>query len=84
MSVGYIYGNRRTSDYEGEGMIMRDALEAVRQYGDVAHEEFPYNEEVPKMIKLLSTMDASFSKKVILIVLANMLVSQAKMLLSLR
>ena len=63
MSVGYIYGNRRTSDYEGEGMIMRDALEAVRQYGDVAHEEFPYNEEVPKMIKLFEYSGRKLFKK---------------------
>lgn len=52
MSVGYIYGNRNTSDYKGEGMIMRDALEVVHQYGDVHKDVFPYNEEVPKMISL--------------------------------
>lgn len=40
MSVGYIYGNRSTSDYGGEGMIMRDALEAVRTCGDVYKEDF--------------------------------------------
>lgn len=40
MSVGYIYGNRNTSDYKGEGMIMRDALEVVRKYGDVYKEDF--------------------------------------------
>ena len=63
MSVGYIYGNRRTSDYEGEGMIVRDALEAVRQYGDVVHEEFPYNEEVPKMIQLFEYSGRKLFKK---------------------
>lgn len=35
MSIGYIYGNRTTSEHKGAGMVMRDALEAVRQYGDV-------------------------------------------------
>lgn len=40
MSVGYIYGNRSTSDYKGEGMIMRDALEVVRKYGDVYKSDF--------------------------------------------
>lgn len=40
MSVGYIYGNRSTSEYKGEGMIMRDALEAVRTCGDVYKEDF--------------------------------------------
>ena len=40
MSVGYIYGNRSTSEYKGEGMIMRDALEVVRKYGDVYKNDF--------------------------------------------
>lgn len=40
MSIGYIYGNRSTSDYKGEGMIVRDALEAVRKYGDVYKSDF--------------------------------------------
>ena len=52
MSVGYIYGNRKTSNYKDEGMIMRDALEAVRKYGDVRKDLFPYNEEVPRVIGL--------------------------------
>ena len=52
MSVGYIYGNRKTSDYKNSGMVIRDALEAVRQYGDVRQDLFPYNEEVPKMTML--------------------------------
>lgn len=52
MSVGYIYGNRNTSEYKDSGMIMRDALEVVKQYGDVPHRLFPYNEEVPVAINL--------------------------------
>ena len=52
MSVGYIYGNRNTSDYKDSGMIMRDALEVVRRYGDVKNDLFPYNREVPEMIEL--------------------------------
>lgn len=52
MSVGYIYGNRTTSTYEGIGMIVRDALEAARKYGDVARQLFPYNTEVPEVINL--------------------------------
>ena len=47
MSVGYIYGNRRTSKHKGVGMIVRDALDTVRKYGDVPKEDFPYNVEVP-------------------------------------
>lgn len=52
MSTGYIYGNRNTSLLKDEGMIIRDALNAVRMYGDVYEYEFPYNVEVPKAIEL--------------------------------
>jgi C1A family cysteine protease len=52
MSTGYIYGNRTTSTHKGAGMIVRDALEAVRKYGDVPKENFPYNVEVQEAINL--------------------------------
>ena len=52
MSVGFIYGNRKTSDYKEEGMIVRDALKALNQYGDVENSKFDYNKEVPKVIEL--------------------------------
>lgn len=51
MSVGYIYGNRSTSTWKDPGMITRDALKAVKLYGDVPKEYFPYNTEVPKVIE---------------------------------
>lgn len=52
MSVGYIYGNRTNSDHKEPGMIMRDALDIVLKYGDVPKEDFPYNEETPRAIRL--------------------------------
>lgn len=52
MSVGYIYGNRTNSKHKGPGMIMRDALDIVAKFGDVPYEDFPYNEETPRAIKL--------------------------------
>ena len=52
MSIGYIYGNRTTSEYKDEGMVIRDALEVVRNFGDVPKEYFPYNIETPTAIKL--------------------------------
>lgn len=52
MSIGYIYGNRSNSEHKGAGMIMRDALDIITQFGDVPKEDFPYNEEVPRAIKL--------------------------------
>lgn len=51
MSTGYIYGNRRDSDHKETGMIMRDALKAVTNYGTTEYEMFPYNIEVPEAIK---------------------------------
>lgn len=52
MSVGYIYGNRTNSEHKDPGMIMRDALDVVVKYGDVPKEDFPYNEETPRALKL--------------------------------
>lgn len=57
MSIGYIYGNRTTSEHKGSGMIMRDALEVVRKFGDVPKSDFFSgfsldNVEVPIAISL--------------------------------
>lgn len=54
MSVGFIYGNRATSNHTGRGMVVRDALEAVRKYGTVVKTLFPYNKEVPEMIEMFN------------------------------
>lgn len=53
LSVGYIYGCRYS--YTGEGMYLRDALKTLKDRGISTHEEFPYNEEVPKMIQLFNS-----------------------------
>lgn len=54
MSVGYIYGNRTTSKHKETGMVIRDALEAARLYGDVYKESYGDvdNVEVPVAIDL--------------------------------
>jgi C1A family cysteine protease len=51
MSTGYIYGNRSTSTWKNEGMIVRDALKAVQLSGDVVKSDFPYNIEVPEALE---------------------------------
>ncbi len=56
MSVGYIYGNRTNSDYKDSGMIMRDALDIVRNFGDVPKKMFPYNIETPSVINLYESV----------------------------
>lgn len=63
MSVGYIYGNRINSEHKEDGMVIRDALDAVLKYGDVENALFPYNSEVPRVIELFeSEKDRLFEK----------------------
>lgn len=50
MSVGYIYGNRENTSHKSNGMILRDALNNLRLYGDVEKKYFPYNIETPEVI----------------------------------
>lgn len=40
-SVNYIYGNRLDTDYQGSGMIPREALKTILDYGDCLWEVFP-------------------------------------------
>lgn len=51
-SQGYIYGDR-FSFYKGEGMITRDALDALRKYGAVIYDEFPYIDTYDKLFPLI-------------------------------
>ena len=48
-SVGFIYANRAEDDYQGKGIILREALKQLHKCGDVLHEDFPYNIEYPKI-----------------------------------
>ena len=41
-SRGYIYGNRRSTDYQGEGMYVRQALKNFNHDGDCLTTKFPY------------------------------------------
>lgn len=59
MSTGYIYGNRRLTLYKGKGMYTKDAIKTVSKYGDVPHNLFPVNVEVPDAIeKFEATVDS--------------------------
>ena len=48
-SRGYIYGNRRETDYQGEGMNTRQALKQLYHCGDCELKDFPYNETYPSV-----------------------------------
>lgn len=54
VSVGFTYGYRPTGYYAGEGMYPRDALKTVQQKGVVRHKNFPFNEEVPQISKMVN------------------------------
>ena len=48
-SRGFIYGNRRVTDHQGEGMYLRQALKQLNHCGDCEYVDFPYNEVYPKV-----------------------------------
>lgn len=50
-SRGFIYGNRRDTDHQGEGMYIRQALKQLNHCGDVLYEDFPWNEKYPEVKK---------------------------------
>ena len=50
ISPFYIYGNRRNTTHKGYGMIVRDTLKSVVEYGSVIESVFPYKQEVPEII----------------------------------
>lgn len=50
-SRGFIYGNRKVTDYQGEGMYIRQALKQLNHCGDCEYEDFPYNETYPNVKK---------------------------------
>lgn len=47
LSRGYIYGNRRSTDYQGEGMYVRQALKNFNHDGDCLNFKFPYKGTYP-------------------------------------
>lgn len=49
MSRGFIYANRKDSDHQGEGMIIRQALKQLNKCGDCEQKDFSWNETYPKV-----------------------------------
>lgn len=50
MSINYIYGNRRNTSDKGEGMVLREALKNLREYGDVPRDHCTGNNYAKKAI----------------------------------
>jgi C1A family cysteine protease len=62
-SVGFIYGNRKTTDYQGEGMEPRDALKHLLNEGDCYNEDFDYNLEWPEIKNVLNKVKSNLLRK---------------------
>ena len=48
-SRGFIYGNRKETDHQGEGMYIRQALKQLNHCGDCEYDDFIFNETYPKV-----------------------------------
>lgn len=57
-SVGWIYGYRLSSQYQGAGMMPREALSNLRTYGDVLYQDFPENFEYNNLQYLVNARKA--------------------------
>ena len=63
MSIGYIYGNRRATDYQGEGMYVRQALKNFNHDGDCLNVDFPYRGSYPKMKAKIAEKPEEYKEK---------------------
>lgn len=52
VSTDYIYGNRRNTLYKNSGMVVREAISSVVDYGDCLEADLSGNHEVPKAIEI--------------------------------
>ena len=52
-SAGYVYGKCRNENEEHKGMCITSALDYLIKTGSCFESDFPYNEEVPKIIEMV-------------------------------
>lgn len=62
-SDGFVYANRESSDYQGEGMHPREALNSLKKYGIVPKEVFPYNDLYPLLRNRLNANRSMYMEK---------------------
>jgi C1A family cysteine protease len=62
-SPGYIYANRATTDYQGEGMMPREALKSLKDFGCCLQADFTYNETYPEILKRFTPVKATLNTK---------------------
>lgn len=53
ISVGFIYGNRAETQYDGVGLVVSQALNRVKKCGSVKHSRFSKHVEMPEMAELV-------------------------------
>ena len=53
-SIGFIYGNRNDNDFQGSGLIPREALKHLVKEGDCLKASFDYNIEYPAIKEKIS------------------------------
>lgn len=63
MSPGYIYGNREETEYQGYGMYVRDAVAKMCEDGTVPMFRFPFDREVPEIVKLVQKHKPKLDKE---------------------
>lgn len=61
-SRGYIYGNRRVLDWQGEGMFIRQALKNFNHDGDCLNTTFPYRGSYPEMKAKIAEKPQEYSE----------------------
>lgn len=54
-STEFIYGLRDSSNYLGEGMVVREALKTIQKYGDVYYTDCPGNHTVQDAMSIVNT-----------------------------
>lgn len=62
-SVGFPYANRSTTDYQGGGLVFRQAVDHEVNDGNVFNEDFDYNEEYPAILDIFNPVKDELMKK---------------------
>lgn len=62
-SVGFNYGYRESTDFQGQGMIPREYLNGLLKYGIPLYEDFPYNEEYPEVLMKIMPIKEQLKEK---------------------
>lgn len=63
MAFGYIYGNRRYTEWTGEGLIVRDALKTIQKDGVPTLSSYPHDKEVREIIDLFEKFAPGVSEE---------------------